>query len=31
VLEKRGEFPEHEEGLLIAGTLMALMLERARG
>lgn len=30
-LEKRGGFPEHEEGLLVAGTMMALMLERARG
>ena len=31
LLEKRGDFPEHEEGLLVAGTLMSLMLERARG
>lgn len=31
LLEKRGDFPEHEEGLLLAGTLMSLMLERARG
>jgi uncharacterized protein YxjI len=31
ILEKRGDFPEHEEGLAIAGTIMALMLERMRG
>ncbi len=30
-LERRADFPEQEEGLLIASTLMALMLERARG
>lgn len=30
-LERRADFPEQEEGLLIAITLMALMLERARG
>ena len=30
-LEQRGAIPEHEEGLLIAGTIMALMLERMRG
>ena len=30
-LEQRGNLAEHEEGLAIAGTIMALMLERARG
>ena len=30
-LERRGEFQPHEEGLLICSTIMALMLERARG
>lgn len=30
-LEKRGELSEYEEGLAIAGTIMALMLERMRG
>ncbi|HEY8597515.1 MAG TPA: hypothetical protein VIL85_03735 [Thermomicrobiales bacterium] len=30
-LEQRGNIPEHEEGLIIAGTIMALMLERMRG
>ena len=30
-LDKRADFSEADEGLLIAGSLMALMLERARG
>ncbi len=30
-LEQRGALPEHQEGLAIAATIMALMLERIRG
>lgn len=30
-LEQRGQFPEHDEGLIVTGALLALMLERMRG